>query len=158
MNFSPVASGMVLTSTGTLLCVVLLLPSCPKASAPQVAIVPSEHTTMLWALHAVTPVTVLPASTPLVTTATATLLCVVLLLPSCPLEFKPQVATVPSEHRAMLWEFPAATAMTVLPASAVPAVVTAMGTLLFVVLLLPSCPLLFCPQATRVPSEHNAMQ
>ena len=40
----------------------------------------------------------------------------------------------------MLWAYPAATATTVLPASAVPVVVTATGTLLLVVVLLPNWP------------------
>ena len=69
-------------------------------------------------------------------TATGTLLFVLLLLPNWPLLFLPQAVTVPSEHKAKWWESPAATAMTVLPAST-PVTLTATGTLLFVLLLLP---------------------
>ncbi len=84
--------------------------------------------------------TVLPESTPDAVTATGTRLVVVLLMPNWPSLLLPQVATVPSEQSAMLWWSPAEMATTVLPESA-PVVVTATGTLLSVVVLLPNWPM-----------------
>ena len=46
--------------------------------------------------------TVLPASTPVVITATGTLLSVALLLPNWPKLLSPQAATLPSEYSAKL--------------------------------------------------------
>ncbi len=100
-------------------------------------------------------VTVLPESTPPIATARGTLVAVKLPMPRfCPF---PQAATVPSEQSARLYSFPAVMAVTVLPASAEPAAaLTATGTWLSVLLLLPSWPQLFFPQAATVPSEHSA--
>ena len=83
--------------------------------------------------------TVLPASTPLVFTATGTELGVVLPSPSWPKVLNPHAATVPSEHSARLWTLPAATSTTVLPEST-PLASTATGTRLGVLLPLPSWP------------------
>ena len=135
----PASTPLCVTRTGTLVFVVLLLPSSPALLYPQAATVPSEHRARLWSPPAATETTVLPASTPLDVTRTGTLLLVVLLLPSCPNPFHPQAATVPSEHRARLWPLPAATEITVLPART-PLCVTNTGTLLQIVLLLPSSP------------------
>ena len=81
--------------------------------------------------------------TPLVSTAMGTRLLIVLLLRGIPL---PQAKTWPSDVSAMLRELPAAMATTFLPANA-PLVSTATGTGLLTVLLLPSRPLPFVPQA-----------
>ena len=158
----PASTPVFVTNTGTLLSVVLLLPSWPYSLNPQAATVPSEHKARLWAAPAATETTVLPASTPLCVTRAGTWLSIVLLLPSWPYPLPPQAATVPSEHKARLWlnapihnPRPAATETTVLPAST-PLCVTNTGSLLYVVLLLPSSPLSLSPQAAIVPSEHRA--
>ena len=61
--------------------------------------------------------------------------------------FHPHAATVPSLHKARLWNAPVATATTVLPAST-PLVSTAVGAERLVTSLLPNWPLKPFPQAT----------
>ena len=92
MTDFPAKTPVVLTNTGTLLLVVVPLPSCPWVLAPQQTTLPSE--VLAQALEPValepdvldeptdTSVTVLPANTPEVFTNTGTLLFVVVPLPS----------------------------------------------------------------------------
>ena len=79
-------------------------------------------------------------------TATGTRLCVEELLPNRPEPLFPQLYTIPSDANARLWLAPAATAVTVLPTST-PLVVTATGTRLVDIELLPNWPLPLLPQA-----------
>jgi hypothetical protein len=72
-------------------------------------------------------------------TKTGTALWVLLLLPKRPDVLSPQLVRVPSAHRASEWEFPAATAVTVLPANT-PDRSMVTGTMLGCVVLLPSWP------------------
>ena len=90
------------TATGTKLGVPLVLPSSPELLPPQAATVPSEHTATEKYCPAATPTTVLPASPPVMLTATGVALLVVLPIPSWPLLLLPHVATVPSEHNTTL--------------------------------------------------------
>ena len=88
---------------------------------------------------------VMPASAEMpaaVLVSTGTLRCVVVLSPSWPDVLSPQAATVASAHSARLWLPPAATAITVLLASAETpaAVLTATGTRRGVAVLSPSWP------------------
>ena len=100
------------TATGTKALLLVLLPNWPELLAPQAASVPSAHNAKLWLPPAAMAMTRLPASKPLVSTATGRVAVVVELLPNWPLLLYPQAATVPSEHNARLWESPAATATT----------------------------------------------
>ena len=155
MTVLPASTPEVFTAAGTRLPVVLLLPSWPEVLAPHAASVPSVHSTTVCITPAAMAMTVLPASTPAVFTSTGRELLIRVLLPSWPPSLFPQAASVPSEHNARLCPPPAATAMTVLPAS-MPELLTATGTELLVVLPSPSWPLLLSPQAAKVPSEHSA--
>jgi hypothetical protein len=60
--------------------------------------------------------------------------------PSCPNEFTPQVQTVLSERKASAWPEP-------VPMRNTPLTVVCTGEMLFDVLLLPSWPVEFAPQA-----------
>ena len=62
---------------------------------------------------------------------------------------------MPSEHSTRLNSAPAASAVTVLPAST-PLRFTATGTRRVVVVPSPNCPFSLLPHAARVPSEHKA--
>ena len=111
---------------------------------------------MLCVLPAATDTTVLPKSAPAMLTATGTDEVVSESLPNWPLLLLPQDTTFPSEHKAKLWAAPAATAITVLPTSAPP--LTRTGTLREVKVPSPSCPKMFPPQATTVPSVQSASE
>src|ERR1035437_4440650 len=102
-----------------------------------------------------------------VTTCTGVVVCVVLLLPSWPLPAKPQSQTVPSDMSAILWYLPVATATILqrLVAQLDAPVSTCTGVMLHAValhvcgptlLLSPSWPLMFRPQAQTVPSDFSA--
>ena len=123
---------------------------------PHAATVPSEHTATEMNLPAATPTTVLPASPPVMLTATGTELPTVLPFPSWPESLMPHATTVPSEHAATLWPSPAATATTVFPAKA-PVIGTATGTVLANASEpFPSWPPKLAPQVAKVPSEQSA--
>ena len=141
------------TNTGTKLFTVLPLPSCPLELYPHPASTPSEHMTRQWPSPTDSEVMVLPASTPLMTTATGTMLEVglVLLIPNRPWLLLPQAANMPSAHKARPLELPAAISITLLPASTpVPSI--ACGTL-----KLAWPPVMSRPHWASVPSEHSAM-
>src|SRR6266487_2543751 len=88
-------------------------------------------------------------------TWTGVLLSLVLPVPCVPPA--PQAQTVPSVLRALLWLFPAATAVTPLKrAICVGVVVQETPLLQVVVLRTPSWPELFAPQAQTVPSLLRA--
>jgi hypothetical protein len=133
---------VTVTATGTLLLVVVLLASWPDVPSPQQYATPALPSTHVWLPPALIPVTVTPDSTPDVLTATATLLSVVVLLPSSPYELWPQQYTAPAEDSAHT------NAPLLLTASWVRTVVeeiadgdptvTATGASLLVVVLLPS--------------------
>ena len=82
-------------------------------------------------------VTLLPAKIPFPEITVGTLAAFLVPLPMFPLSLLPHATSVPSEQRARLWELPAAMEITDLPANA-PLAVTATGTLLEVVVPLPS--------------------
>ena len=131
MTVLPASTPPRLTSAATLELAVVPLPKLPDPLDPHAASVPSEHSTRLKPPPAAMPMIVLPASTPVRSTATGTLLLVVLPLPNCPLELVPHAASVPSVHSARQWSLPAERASTVLPAST-PVVSTATAWLLVV--------------------------
>ena len=93
---------------------------------PQAATVPSLHSANEWMSSADTDTTVLPASTPVMSTDTGVDELSVEPLPSRPKALPPQAATVPSLHNASEWLDPTDTATTVLPDST-PAMSTATG-------------------------------
>ena len=98
----PASTPASLTSTGTELLAVLLLPNWPLGLLPHAAKVPSEHTATVCNPPPAIAVTVLPASTPLRFTSTGIALSVVLLLPNWPASLRPQAANVPSEQMTRL--------------------------------------------------------
>src|SRR4051794_38748919 len=114
----------MLTVSGTILSGEPSPVKISNLTAPQCTKVPSEQSATLWEVPAAKATTVLPASTPLVLTATGTRSPTVPSLPNWPTWLKPQPTTVPSEQSAKLNSRPAAMAVTVLPASA-PLVLTA---------------------------------
>src|SRR4029078_481882 len=99
----PASTPVVLTATGTPLLALLLLPNWPLKFLPHAATVPSEHSTRVWPPPAAIDTTVLPESTPVVSTNTGTELLLLPLWPSSPLPLLPHAATVPSEHSARQW-------------------------------------------------------
>src|ERR1039458_761761 len=142
-----------LTGAGTLLLsVVLLLPSGPL---PQAQTLPLLVNARLWSSPAAM-ATTWPLKPTTSLTGTGTLLPVVLPLPSSPAELSPHAQTFPSEVNARLWLEPAAMATTwpLKPMTSL----TGTGTLLSVVLPLPSPPSALYPQAQTLPSPLNAKQ
>ena len=100
-------------------------------------------------------VTVLPARTPVRSTATGTGLDTVPPLPKAPEPLAPHAANVPSVQSSNVWFEPQLMALTVLPAST-PSIFTSTGTLRLVLLPSPNWPELLYPHAASVPSLHRA--
>ena len=125
--------GMV-TTTGVVLSVVLLLPSAPYEPYPQQYTVPVVVRAQVCVLPAAIAVKVTPAG---MVTATGMLRWVVVPLPSSPYIPYPQQYTVPVVVRAQLCLLPPAP----IDAKVIPVgIVTATGILLPVVVPLPSAP------------------
>ena len=79
---------------------------------------PSDVTAHVWLWLAVMLVTVLPASAPLMVTATGVFDEVVVPSPNCPHQLAPQQAAVPSDVTAHVWYWLAVMLVTVLLVSA----------------------------------------
>src|SRR5205823_610845 len=88
-----------LTSTGTLLSTVLLLPSCPAWLLPQHLTPPAVVRAHVWLPPAL--MALMPLLKPL--TSTGTLLPTVLPLPSWPEGLYPQHLTPPAAVKAHMW-------------------------------------------------------
>jgi len=148
LTVRPAKTPLVSTAAGTIEWTVLLLPSRSKVDPQQKAWPPAMAQTLdeptLMAL------TVRPAKTPLVSTATGTSELAVLLLPIWPDQPSPQQKAWPPAMAQTLDE-PTLMAVTVRPAKT-PLVSTATGTDDWAVLLLPSRPLLPLPQQKAWPS------
>ena len=100
----------------------------PPILRPQVKLVPAEMAETL------------PAGRmPALLTATGVLSCPVVPLPNWPTPLFPQQAAVPSVFKAHVW-FPPAEMAETLPAGRMPALLTATGVLLLLVVPLPNGP------------------
>ena len=91
-----------MTFAGTELSSVLPLPSCPSLLLPQQLTAPVFNNAHVWKSPAVIETAVADPSVN-AATATGAELSVVVLLPSCPLKFRPQQLTAPVFNNAHVW-------------------------------------------------------
>ena len=117
----------------------VLLVSVTRAASSVSVVTFSAAIARLCASPAAMATGVLPLSVPEAVMATGAVACEVLLLPTWPLLFAPQPASVPSVHRVRLWLPPASRREMVFPESA-PLVVMNTGEVALVVEELPSWP------------------
>ena len=149
-----------------MLSVVELLPSCPDSFSPHDQAVPFFFTARLWVPP---PATAITSEKLLIWVAVwlhAWVLLphvhvVVVVRPSCPESFKPQVHTVPSDFTARLCSQPAAMATTSLrpltcTGTRLHGTVLDIQSVQVAVVVAPNCPSTFMPQAYTVPSPLRA--
>src|SRR3972149_744339 len=135
------------TPTGTLLAVVAPLPSRPEPLWPQHFTPPPPVSAQVWKLPAA--IALIPLARP--ETSTGTPVLVVVPFPSSPSEFQPQHLTPPPIVSAHVCQLPAVIALTPLARPE-----TSTGTLLSVVVPLPSWPKPLKPQHLTPPPLVSA--
>jgi hypothetical protein len=133
-----------------------LFPSWPLLFCPQACTLPVESIATEWTYPQATVFIETFVSDPKDEIRIGMCESLAELFPNWPYKFHPIACTLPVESSAIVWPSPAATEMIELVAND-PNEETAIGIIVVVAVLLPSCPLMLFPQACTLPIESTAI-